>query len=111
MPYLINGSAASIAPSEQRWVDIIVGIDHENAPIYSSYKTVELDFDACSLALYKQWADLVATGTSLVTITILDQASLNYRAFSGIYLDYKQRPVIEAGLVSPWSLVVSNLQP
>ena len=90
---------------------MVVGIDHLGAPIYSSFKEVELEFDGCALNLYKQWADLVATGTSLNTITILDQASMNYVAYSGIFLNYRQRPNIESGLVGPWTLVLSNLQP
>ena len=110
MPFLLNGSAASIVPAVQKWVDLIMGVDHLGAPIYSSFKEVELEFDGCALASYKQWADLTATGTSLNTITILDQASLNYVAYSGIFLNYRQRPSIESGLVGPWTLVVTNLQ-
>lgn len=107
----------SISPSTQVWEDMQVGTDHVGGPIYSSYKPATLGFDSCTLDAYKVWLEAASTGTSLTSITILDQASLNYRKFIGtatnpIFLTLRQRPKIETGIArGPWTVVVTGLQP
>jgi len=111
MPYLINGSAASLSPQRQIWQDIILGRDHNGLVIYGSNKNIQLDFDNCTYTLYNQWAQLV-NGTSLVTITVLAQDEASYVAFSGINLEFNgNKPNQEAGIVGPWSLLVTNVTP
>lgn len=116
MPFEINGLATSvsgsISPMSQHWIDIIVGVDHNGNNLYSSFKECELGFDSCTLEMHQRWLEAASVGTSLTSITILDQASLNLRTFNGPFLRPGQRPTIEAGVaMGPWSMIVSGLQP
>jgi len=42
MPFAVNGTTMNLAPYEQAWRDIIVGIDHVNRPVFSAVKDVQL---------------------------------------------------------------------
>ncbi len=109
MPYLINGSSASLVPMRQIWKDSILGYSLDGQTYYDSNKEVTLEFDSCSLSHYQQWAN-VTSGGSLNTMTILAPDSLAYVAYSGIFLDFIQRPAIESGLaMGMWSILVREV--
>ena len=111
MAYLINSSAASLSPQTQEWEDIVLGYDHNSAPIYSGFKNIKLGFPECSVAHYQQWSQMV-NGASLTTLTVPSQDSAaSYVALSGVYLEFERRPQLQAGLVSEWSLRVRGAQP
>ena len=111
MPYLIQSSAASLSPRTQEWEDIILGYDHNSAPIYSGFKNIRLGFPECTVTQYQQWAQFV-NGTSMTTLTVLSQDSAaSYVALSGIYLEFDRRPALQTGIVSEWSLRVKGAQP
>ena len=110
MTYLIQGSAASIAPFRQQWNDIILGRDHNNAPLYSAYKEVVLQFDQCTVAQYQQWAGVV-TSASVTTITMLNVDNASFTAYSSAFLEFDKRPELQAGVTGSWSLKVTGIQP
>ena len=110
MPFVINGSAASLAPYSQEWGDIVMGHDHLGAPILSAYKTVTMTFDSCPSALYQQWSQFVSTGTSVVSVNILNQDQTSFIAVSGAFLEWDRRPRLEQGLVmGPWSIRIVGI--
>ena len=109
MPYLINGSAASLAPYSQAWRDIPIGRTLRGETKYSVRKECDLDFDSCALAHYKQWEDVV-NGGSLLTLTILNPDSTTFAAYSGVYLDFAKRPTQESALAfGPWTITVRDI--
>lgn len=112
MPFLLNGSSASLAPVSQQYEDLTLGRDHNGAPILSAYKNILLEFPECSVALMQQWAQFASTGTSLNTLTVLTQdSSASFSAFSGIYLEWAKRPELVSGVTGAWSLRVTNVKP
>lgn len=109
MPYLINGSAASLAPYAQIWRDLPRGRDLRGQVKYSDRKECELDFDSCALHHYKQWEDVV-NGGSVHTLTILTPDSTAFAAYSGVILELARRPKQEQGLaIGPWTVRVRDL--
>ena len=109
MPFLIQGSTASIVPYRQVWQDTMYGVSHDSAPIVGAFKNCQLDFDICTYAQYQQWSQYCNTGTSLVTLTImnLDNGG-SFTAFSGIFLTLQGRPEFVSGYVGPFSILVSR---
>ena len=69
MPFQVNATGMSLAPYQQTWRDIVVGIDHENRPVFAAVKDVALQFDACTYASYAQWSAF--NGASLTSIQLL----------------------------------------
>ena|SRR3990167_10499390 len=107
MPFLINGSAASITPLKQTWIDFALGQDTRGRTILYDKKDVLLSFDSCSPTLYKQWEDAVesASGGSINTLTMLERDSVTFRAFSGVYIEFEKRPSFESLVATgPWSI-------
>lgn len=109
MPFSLNGVAASIAPYQQDWKDIVMGRDHTNRPIFSATKSVQLNFDSCTAALFDQWA--VLDGTSLTSIQLLNLTGSSFVTYtnSGIYFEITNRPAYIAGYVGPWEAVVNGI--
>src|SRR3989304_7167501 len=99
MPYLINGSTASIVPYRQTWEDLLYGVDHLGAPIVGAFKNCSLEFDSMTYASAQQWLQFCNTGTSLLTLTILNLDGTSFTAFSGIFLSVDTRPAFESGYV------------
>jgi hypothetical protein len=112
MPFQLSGVSMAIAPADQKWVDIITGYDHTGRPIFAASKNVELSFDQMSVSLYNQFSAL--NGTSLVSIQLLsiDQAT-SYVTYSntGINLQIKDRPNLEAGNVTKFTVLITGITP
>ena len=111
MPYLIWGSAASLVPATQLWADVVLGTDLGGRNVRYDKKEVTLQFDSCSRTLFAQWENAVeaASGGSIGTITMLDRDSVSFKAFSGVYLNFQDRPVFEAGIArGSWSIRVTE---
>jgi hypothetical protein len=109
MPFLINGSAASLVPSDQLWINVPLGRNLLQETIYSAYKEVRLEFDSCEAVHYQQWENVV-TGGSLYTLTILAPDQITYTAYSGVILDFEKRPQFKSGMATgPWSIKVRNI--
>ena len=109
MPYLINGSTASLAPSKQLWIDDPIGTNLLGEIIYSSHKDVRLEFDSCEAVHYKQWEDAV-TGGSLYTVTILTPDQITYTAYSGVIASFEKRPTFQSGMAfGPWTIKLSDI--
>lgn len=108
MAFLLNGSAPSLVPYRQKWVDTIAGIDHAGAPVLAGFRTAQLDFDNTTYANYQQWAQYANTGASIQTITLLNVDSASYTAFSGIFLRMTDRPDMEAGYVGQFTIYVDR---
>ena len=111
MPFLINGSTASIVPYQQMWVDSLYGITHDSAPIVGAFKSCRLEFDNMSYGSAQQWLQFCNTGTSLLTLTILNLDGTSFTACSGCFMALDSRPIFESGYVGPFSILVSRLQP
>jgi hypothetical protein len=112
MPYLLNGSTASISPQGQKWQDVLTGYDHVGRPIFAASKSVELTFDQMSVSLYQQWSAL--NGTSMVSVTLLaidSPASFVTYNNTGIHFQIKDRPTLQAGVVSGWTALVMGITP
>ena len=111
MPYTINGSAASFAPYSQEIEDLVVGHDGNGAPILSAYKNVVLTFDSAnSSATYNQWSQFISTGTSVVSIGVLNADQNGFVYPSGVFLEWDRRPRLEAGaIIGPWSIRVTGV--
>ena|SRR3972149_3118761 len=109
MPFLIWGSAASLVPSKQSWIDIPIGKNLLGEIIYSSRKEVRLEFDTCEAVHYKQWEDVVLGG-SIGTMTILAPDQITYTAYSGVILSFEKRPTFQSGVAfGPWTIKVSDV--
>ena len=110
--FTINGSAASLAPYSQEWEDLVLGTAHDQSQILSGYKHCVLTFDSCPSALYQQWSQFVSTGTSVVSVTILNLDQTSFVSFSGVSLSWERRPRLEQGLLmGPWSIRIVGIQP
>ena len=109
MPFLINGATASLAPSEQTWRDVQIGKNLAGRTLYYPRKEVILTFDSCDLTLFQQWA-AVTSGGSISTLTMLSPDTSAFVAYSGVYLDFQQRPRIESLVaMGPWSILVREV--
>lgn len=109
MPFLINGSTASLAPYAQQWMDVPLGVNLAGKTIYSPRKNVKLTFDDCALTDFKQWEDVV-NGGSVSTLTILAPDSAAFAAYSGVYLDFDERPTVESAVATgPWTILVREV--
>jgi len=111
MPYLINGSTASIVPYKQTWQDNLYGTGHDSAPIVGAFKNCLLEFDAMTVGSMAQWTQFCNTGTSIISINILNMDGSSFSAFSGIYLTLQSRPSFEAAHSGGFSILVSRLLP
>ena len=88
-----------------------MGTDQAKRPIFAAAKHVQLEFDQCSTANYRQWAQL--HGTSLVSVTLLNMDGSSYTAYTGsnISLALTARPQFQAGNVSPFTITITNIVP
>jgi len=112
MPFCVNGSAASLAPYSQEWEDLVMGRDHNGAPILSAYKNILLTFDSADAPRVNQWTQFCNTGTSVVSVNVLNLDQTSYIAFSGVFLEFDRRPRLEAALyMGPWSIRILGAQP
>ena len=110
--FTINGSAASFAPYRQSWESYIMGRDHNGAPILSGFRSAILEFESCTSVLANQWMQFADTGTSVVSVNILNDMNTCLMSYSAVFVETVQRPRLEAGLViGPWSLRISGIQP
>lgn len=108
-PFRIWGSAASHSPFKQTWVEKEIGQELNLETRYFSHREVLLEFDSCSLPLYKQWEDAV-NGGSVGTVSILAPDSTTITAYSNVFLKFDKRPVQEAGMVSgTWSIRILDV--
>ena len=112
MPFLINGSTASIVPSKQFWqLPVVLGQNLDQETIYSSRRSVLLEFDSCPATLYKQWEDVV-NGGSLFTLTILQPDTIAYTGYSNVYVKWQTVPQFQSGyVVGPWSILAYDILP
>ena len=110
MPFLLNGSAASLAPFKQSWQDITFGQDHQGLNLFSSIKNCSLEFDNCSPALANQWTAFCNTGTSITSIQLLNLDATSFVTYSnsGIGLQLT-RPPFESAYVGSWSVLVTGI--
>ena len=106
--YRVQGSTASIVPYKQTWIDSVYGIDHSGGPIVGAFKSCRLEFDAMTVGSMAQWLQFCNTGTSLVTLTILNQDASSFVALSGIFLSTDSRPTFEAAHSGPFTILVSR---
>ena len=108
--FTVNGSAASLAPYSQEWEDLVMGTAHDQTRILSGYKHCLLTFDSANATLVNQWGQFCDTGTSVVSVTILNQDQTSYVSFSGVALSWERRPRLEQGLfMGPWSIRISGI--
>ena len=110
MPFEINGQTASLAPYEQTWRDIIIGIDHTNRPVFAAVKDVQLQFDACTYASYNQWSQF--NGTSLTSIQLLNlDSGGSFVTYSNTNITFQiaDRPTFQAGYVGRWSAIIHGI--
>jgi hypothetical protein len=109
MPFAFNGSTASLAPYQQQWQDIVIGIDHENRPVLAATKNVGLQFDACTYASYQQWSQL--HGTSLTSVQLLNLDGGSFTTFNNANITFQisDRPTFEAGYVGRWSAFIRGI--
>ena len=110
MPFEINGQTASLAPYEQTWRDIVIGIDHTNRPVFSAVKDVQLQFDACNYASYNQWSQF--NGTSLTSIQLLNlDSGGSFVTYSNTNITFQisDRPTFQAGDVGRWAAMVRGI--
>src|SRR3990167_3897623 len=105
MPFAVNGTTMNLAPYEQAWRDIIVGIDHQNRPVFSAVKDVALQFDACTYASFAQWAAF--NGASLTSIQLLNLDAGSFTTYSNTNITFQiaDRPSFQAGYVGRWSAI------
>lgn len=104
--YAINGTATSIAPFSQQWMQIKLGADHTMRPILAGNEEIVLNFDSASITMAREWLEAASTGSK--TITVLTRYGLGYTDLSGVYLDVTAYPAIESGVSGPWSMVVKG---
>ena len=109
MPFAINGQTASLAPYEQTWRDIVIGIDHTNRPVFAAVKDVQLQFDACNYASYNQWSQFNGTSLTSIQILNLDAGSFTTYSSSAITFQIADRPTFQAGYVGRWSAMVRGI--
>lgn len=112
MPFLINGSTASLAPYSMRWAKIPMGQDHNGNTIYSGFMNCEMQFDNSAPAMYNQWQALCNTGTSIQSITLLNQDASSYTTYSnsGISLQMTT-PNFESAYITGWTITANGIQP
>src|SRR3990167_10577062 len=109
MPYAFNGSTASLAPYQQTWQDIVIGIDHTNRPVLAATKSVVLQFDACNYASYNQWSQLHGASLTSIQLLNLDAGSMTTYDNSNITFQIQSRPNFEAGYVGRWSAIIHGI--
>src|SRR3990167_8482337 len=109
MPFAVNGTTMNLAPYEQAWRDIIVGIDHVNRPVFSAVKDVQLQFDACNYASYNQWSQLHGASLTSIQLLNLDAGSMTTYNNSNITFQIQSRPNFEAGYVGRWSAIIHGI--
>lgn len=106
--YLINGSAASLAPTGVKWVPQIATTDHNNQPVYSTFN-VELQFPACCPADAAQWLNAVSSGS--VDLQILGRWNLSETNLSAVYCFIPDPPQSRDIHVEPFSIMVMGVYP
>lgn len=107
MPYLINGSTASVVPYKQTWSDVVMATDHNGAAILSGFKVARLEFDSGTQANANQWLQFCNTGTSLTSLEMLNLDGTSFVSLSGVFLG-ADRPIFEAGYVGPFTVIVNR---
>ena len=107
--YTINGETALIAPYSQRWRQVPIGRDHTQRPIYSGNEEIDLSFDAASITMARQWLE-AASGAS-VNVTVLRRYSLGWTDLSAVQLEVVDAPAIEAGMATPWTMIIRGASP
>lgn len=106
--YAFNGSEASLAPFSVQWNNILLGTDHNGAPIYSANHTVVMQFGAASVTLAQQWLNQASGGTS-INLTVLDRWQMTSAIASAVYLEITRPPAIEGIHAGPFTLTVRGI--
>lgn len=107
--YLINGSEASIGPTNVRWIPFPLGQDHNGQPLYSLNYDVELRFAAgASTDDANQW--LLNTSSGSIDLALPNRWGLDFTDLSGVYVEITEPPVLEDVHMSEWSLLVHGAQ-
>ena len=107
--FTINGESASIAPYSQRWRQVSVGRDHTKRSIYSGNEEIDLSFDGASITMARQWLE-AASGAS-ANITVLRRYSLGWTDLSAVQLEVVDAPAVEAGMATPWTMIIRGASP
>ena len=102
--FTVNGTTASLAPYRQVERDISIGIDHNGAPIYSSYKEIDLFFESASVTFAQQWMAMANGGSH--TVDVLARNQIAYKTLSPIYIRINEYPPTESGLTGPFNLTI-----
>lgn len=104
----VDGTTASVAPTEVFWVRHVIGTDHNNAPILAGKDDVVLRFDASSPTAARQWTSL-EDGSSH-TITTLGPESTKFFDLSPVYVRVEERPIITDIHSGPFSIRITNAE-
>ena len=107
--YELNGDAVALAPYSQKWRQVITGRDHTKRPIYSGNEEIDLLFDGASITMARQWLE-AASGAS-ANITVLRRYSLGWTDLSAIQLEVIEAPAVEAGIATPWTMIIRGASP
>ena len=106
--YKINGSEASLAPFSVQWNNILLGTDHNGAPIYSANHTVVMQFGAASTPFAQQWLNQASGGTS-INLTVLDRWHVGSAIGSAVNMEITRPPMIEGINAGPFTLTVRGM--
>lgn len=107
--YTINGTTASLAPSEQKWRGMQIGRAHDQRQLLSGNWEIDLLFDSASVTHMRQWAE--AASAASANVTVLDQYKLGYTDLSAVQLEMLEYPSFQAGVSGPWSMVIRGASP
>lgn len=106
MPYLINGSSASVGPVGVVWHPITQGVDWNNQPFYSGFR-IEMQFGIMSIDDGAQWLNAVSAGS--VNLTIINRWATDFTSLSGVYCSIPAPPAVQDIHLEPFTIMVHGV--
>ena len=107
--FTLNGTSVMIAPYSQKWRQVLTGRDHTKRAIYAGNEEIDLLFDGASITMARHWLE-AASGAS-VNITVLRRYSLGWTDLSAVQLEVVEAPAVEAGIATPWTMIIRGASP
>lgn len=108
--YKLNGSQASMAPTEIEWSFPSVSVGLKGKPTYSRYANVTMSFDeGGSPPFVREWLDTVSSGSFSIQMPGYGAGGGSFAQFQTAYGEIIQWPTLQSIAFGEFSIIIRGL--